>query len=249
MTDQTPLTGKRRPLYRVVDHDNQGWYPAADGRGGVIYTARHGASGDLAPRSFEQLAATRGPLRPVEPVTDADVAALHRLFAATGRKTITTLAAAIELVFHQLRQERGRHDDSFEFASRTLVAGREGSWESVVLIEVMLFGNELNLAPATRKNRYDTAARRAAGPMTRVDAATRDHMAAVLHRWVSDPGRYTEVAETLAGVVSAYCDAQPDGWRAVADQWLQPGGLAQNNFSLCYRLFCSRSERFDTEVI
>ena len=175
---------------------------------------------------------------------------LHRLFAAAGRKTITTLAAAIETVFHQLRQQRGRHDDPFEFARRTLIAGREGSWESAVLIEVMLFGNEMNLAPATRKNRYDTTGRRAAGPMARrVDAAARDHMAGILHRWVSDPDRYTEVAETLASVVSAYCDTQPDGWRAVADQWLQPGALAQNNFSLCYRLFYSRSEHFDTAVI
>ena len=241
----------RRPLYRVVDHANQGWYPSSDDLGGVIYAADYGFRRDLAAGSYEDLAATRGPLRPVEPVTDDDRAALHELFAAAGRKTITTLAAAIETVFHQVREEHGglAAPGSWEFARRTLTAGREGSWESEVLIEVMLFGNELNLAPATRSTRYDVDARRAAGPSKRVDVSARQGVAAILHGWVTDPARYTEVAETMAGIVSSYCDGQPEGWKAVADQWLQPGGLAQAHFSACYRLFYGLSDRFDSAVI
>jgi hypothetical protein len=240
-----------RPLHRVVDHANQGWYPSSDGQGGVIYSAGYGFRRDLEPRSYEDLAATRGPLRPVEPVTDDDQAALHGLFAAAGRKTIATLAAAIEVVFHRVREEHGglAARGSWEFARRTLTAGREGSWESEVLIEVMLFGNELNLAPATRSARYDIDVRRAAGPSKRVHASAREGVAAIVHRWVTDPARYTEVAETLAGIVSSYCDGQPESWKAAADQWLQPGGLAQAHFSACYRLFYSRSDHFDSGVI
>jgi hypothetical protein len=252
MTDHARATGERRLLYRVVDHASQGWYPTSEGSGGIVYTALYGATGDLAARSFEQLAADRGPLRPVEPVTAVDVAALHRLFGEAGRKAITTLAAALETVFHEIREEQGGLEtghDSFEFAQRTMIAGRPGSWESELLLAVVMFGNELNLAPAKGSARYDVDARRAAGPGKRVDTQARAGMVAILRRWVTDPGRYTEVAETLAGIVSSYCDGQPDGWRAVADQWLQPGGLAQENFSLCYRLFYSRSERFDTAVI
>lgn len=43
-------------------------------------------------------------------------------------------------------------------------------------------------------------------------------------RWVTDPKRFTEVAATLAETVSSYADAN-GGWKAIADQWLQPGGL------------------------
>lgn len=32
----------------------------------------------------------------------------------------------------------------------------------------------------------------------------------------------------------------------IADQWLQPGGLAQADFSTCYRLFYAHSEHLDT---
>jgi hypothetical protein len=239
--------------YRIVDGWNQGWHSGRSGELGEIYTADYGHERGLDARSFGELAAARGPLRPVEPITAGDEANLWRLFDAAGRKTIATLAAALESVFHQIRESHGglqSASGSYEYAKRTLLAGREGSWESVVLIDVVLLGNSLNLANAAR-GRQDVDARRAAGPSPRVDAAARAAMAEIIHRWVTDPARYTEVAETLASVVSRYCDdkAGAEGWRAVADQWLQPGGLAQQAFSTCYRLFYSLSAHFDPSLI
>jgi hypothetical protein len=79
--------------------------------------------------------------------------AMRGLFDAAGQKTIATLAAALERVFHQIRESHGglqSASGSYEYAKRTLQAGREGSWESVVLIDVVLFGNSLNLAKAAR---------------------------------------------------------------------------------------------------
>lgn len=72
----------------------------------------------------------------------------------------------------------------------------------------------------------------------------------LFRRWVTDPACYTEVAETLAAVVCGYCGDThgSDGWAAVADQWLQPGGLARAGFSLCYRLFYSLTAHFDAAV-
>lgn len=241
---------------RVVDRENQGWYLTQDAGRNLIYSAGYRRQG-LPERYRDELAATRGPLRPVLPITDADYAEMRRLFTQAGRKTIATLAAAVETVFHQLRESRGglgSAHDSFEYAMRTMKAGREGSWEAEALDAVMWFGNELNLAPAPGKkirNTWDNDARRAAGPGRRVDAAVRDELAAMLTRWVTGPERYTEVAETLAAVVSRYADetADRDGWRAVADQWLQPGGLAHGTFVACYRLLYSLSEHFNPDLI
>jgi hypothetical protein len=213
-------------VYRVVDRENQGWHPCGD-----AYAADFGFQRDLADRPYPELATDRSPLRPVENVTEADVAELRRLFSVAGRKAVTTLAAALAAVHHRLSSERAAagHHDSWEFARRTLIAGREGSWESQVLIDVALFGGEL-----TPK---------------RVHGVAQEAMAAMFWRWVTGPGRYTETAETLAVVVSSYCDQREAGWKAVADQWLQPGGLAQADFSTCYRLLYSHSEHFDSGVI
>jgi hypothetical protein len=61
----------------------------------------------------------------------------------------------------------------------------------------------------------------------------------VIYRWTTDQQRYTEVAETLAFVVSSYADGTERGWAAVADQWLQPGGLDQEGTYVTYSLLCS----------
>lgn len=241
-------------MYRAVDRDNQGWHPTRGADGEVVYAADYGFQRDLADRSLEQLAETRGPLRPVLPITEDDVAALRELFAVAGRKTVTTVAAALETVFYHLREEKGGLDNahgSYEYARRTLMAGREGSWESELLHEVVLFGNGLNLATAKQAgcHEWNVEARRAAGPARRVHGDVRAALAAMFGRWVTDPDRYTEVAETLAYVVSSYADQQAGGWAGVADQWLMPGGLAKDDFSMCYRLFYSLSEHFNTGLI
>jgi hypothetical protein len=237
---------------RVVDADNQGWYSTRSSGGALVYCAGYRRE-DLPERSLEELAATRGPLRPVLHITDDDDAEMRRLFAQAGRKTIATLAAALETVFHQLRESRGGlgAHDSYEFAMRTIKAGRAGSWEAEALDAVLWFGNELNLPKVKGVHDSDVDGRRAAGPGKRVDFDVHRELTAMLTRWVTDPARYTEVAETLASVVSSYADdtAGPDGWRAVADQWLQPGGLANETFVACYRLLYSTSAHLDTSLL
>lgn len=237
---------------RVVDPHGQGWYLADGGK----YEASFGFNRDLPGRTYDDLIATRGPLlRPVLPITDDDDARFRELFATARRRTVTTLAAAIEQTFHRLVENAHRlgAGQSWEVAKRTLTAGREGSWESSVLIDVACFGNGLNMAAPRKGIADDVMTLRARGPARRVHKETRDAMADILYRWVTDPARYTEVAATLAYLVSSYADGQTayphDGWRAVADQWLQPNSLARDDFVTCYRLLYSTSANFDAGLI
>ncbi len=239
-------------LYRVVDARNQGWHPVG---GDDRYHADYGRSRGLDPMTLDEISATRGPWRPVEPITDDDEQNLTGIFRTCARRTVTTIAAALEVVYHEVREAHGglSNPDSYEYARRTLLAGREGSWESELLFDIVLFGNDLNLLRAKQAHNVDNSAEamRARGPHKRVDRAGRDALADVFRRWVTDPARYTEVAETLASVVSGYADDNfdADGWAKIADQWLQPEGLARHDFSLCYRLLYSQSVHFNTNLI
>jgi hypothetical protein len=194
-----------------------------------------------------------GPCRPVCVVTQADEDELRAAFGLAGRKLITSLASAIELVHHEACgqfPEDSAPWNAVYYARRTLIAGRPGSWESVALLDIVPFGNELNLYP--RKDELPPDARRQTGPNPkRVHVDARDQIAAVLRRWTGAPDRYTEVAETLAWEVSHYADEThgAGGWAKIADQWLQPNSMAAVNFRNCYRLFYSQSEHFDTEAI
>lgn len=247
--------------YRLVDRFNQGWVITG---GGDYQPGGHHP--ELGNHSLAELTEQRGPCRPVLPVTDDDEELLHDAFRRAGRKTIATLAAALEQVFHTLREREGglrNPGGSYEAARRTMTAGREGSWESEVLISAIIFGNGLNLLPPKRgfQNVHE---RRAAGPKSRVNRDVRDALADILLRWVTGPDRYTEVAETLAAVVSRYADEtaygredvkvadDPDamlGWKSVADQHLQPGTPADADFVTCYRLFYSQSAHFNSHLI
>jgi hypothetical protein len=91
----------------------------------------------------------------------------------------------------------------------------------------MWFGRELNEAQGERPGPEPDHTEPA--PSKRVNTALRDQLTEILLRWVTAPDRYTEVAATPAFHVASYCDtsAGADGWRTVADQWLQPGALAR----------------------
>lgn len=250
----TDQPAARQLPYRVVDHDNQGWHGGPDAELGSRYVADYDFQRDLPNRTYEDLLATRGPLRPVKPISDEDSTQLRELFTTAGRRTVTTLAAALEQVLDRIRRDHEAQGSGggWEFARRTLTAGREGSWESHALISVAVFGNGLNLAkPRRGQDSLDITALRQAGPSTRVDIDVRTELDAIITRWVTDPDRYTEVAETLAFEISSYCDdtAGPDGWRHVADQWLQPGAMAERDFRNCYRLLYSQSSHFNAGLI
>lgn len=236
--------------YRLVDAHNQGWYQVAGP--GIRFAADYGDTRNLDDRlTLADIDTTRGPWRPVEPITDADTATLVQVFRDCGRSTVTTIAAALEDVFHQIRESYGglNNLDSYPHAMRTMTAGREGSWESEALKKVIWFGNGLNLVRGKRGENPTVEAMRRRGPNRRVNIAGRATLATMFHRWVTDPTRYTEVAETLAFEVSHYADSCLPGWAHVADRWLTPGALDQDNFRTCYCLFYSRSARFDPAVL
>jgi hypothetical protein len=89
---------------------------------------------------------------------------------------------------------------------------------------------------------------RATGPNPmRVDVHARDRMGAVLRRWVTSDENYTEVAENLGALVSSWADDQygAAGWEKIADQWLQPTSMAQEDFRRCYRLLYSLSRHIN----
>jgi hypothetical protein len=206
--------------YRVVDREGQGWYLTSSG-----YQASYGWNRGLATvTDLDALAAARGPLRPVLPVTDADQDVIETQLQQAGRKAVTTLAAALAGTYFTQLRVRGLNGS-------LIVAGREGSWESSCLITVAVIG--VDLKPS------------------RVDPAARDALTAIFTRWVTDPDRYTEVAENLASIVSGYADREhgPDGWKRIADQWLQPGGMAEDTFRETYRWLYSRSQYFDTGLL
>lgn len=222
-------TASARPS-RVVDHSGQGWYLASDGDGGTKYQASYGWQRDLPDMpGLAGLIAARGPIRPVLPVTEADQEAIGAGLRQSGRKAVTTLAAALNATYTEIRGKL--KDRSGLAAQQLLMAGREGSWESESLMAFTFFGTSLK--------------------PSRVDPGTRDALAAIFTRWVTDPGRYTEVAGTLASVVSGYADLEhgPAGWKRTADQWLQPESLAHADFAAAYRWLYSQSQYFDHGLI
>lgn len=232
---------------RVVDRDNHGWYRASDGRGSSVYCI----DCQTEIPDYPTLVATRGPVRPVLPVTPADAAELERLLWLAGRKAVTSLAAAIETVFYNLRSAPDGLDDRtcYDYAMRTLKAGCADSWEAALLEEVVFFG-DLNLDYKAPERNPTAAPMRAPAPSRRVHPGARDQMAAIISRWVTNPARYTEVAATLADIVSYHADQYAaDGWSVIADQWLQsPAAIGNSGYkSACYRLFYSRSEHFNPD--
>lgn len=212
---------------RVVDAEQYGWMATAETLGGpIVYTRHHDVY-----LPFDELRAHRGPLRPVEPITADDRQALRDALALAGRKAVYSLAFATYRTWAEVRADHGgmeRPMESHEVSHRQMIAGRPGSWEASSLIDLALWVGH--------------------GKPSRIHADAGAAMQAILYRWVTDPDRYTEVAETLAAVVSRYAD-EHGGWRAIADQWLQPGALDQEGVRVTYSLLYSLSEHFDPAVL
>ncbi|GLY08229.1 hypothetical protein [Actinoplanes sp. NBRC 101535] len=251
------MTTDTEQPYRVVDTHGQGWHLslAADGTS-TRYSADYGWKRDLPDGiTYDQLTADRGPLRPVLAPTDAEVDAIEKAIDLAGRKAVLTIAAALEAIVHEARQQlidQGTSvPASYEPSMRTVLAGREGSWESEYLKHLVFIGNSHNLAGPRGGDRSDVDAMRAAGPDNRVHRAARDQLADIFRAWTSSPDRYVEVAETLAGIVSAHADQRygADGWKKIADQWLQPDArVPDNDLGACYRLLYSQSGHYDPDV-
>lgn len=229
MTTTPPCTGTEldRPS-RVVDRNQRAWMLAAGLDGADAYTADNHTS--YLP--LERVVAEHGPVRPVLPITVTDRHVLVGLVAGAKRKAVYSVAVAVYRTWNALRDDHGgmtHPTESFEISTRQLRAGRPGSWEAQLLTEMALWVGH--------------------GKPSRVDEAAAASIQAMLYRWTTDPDRYTELAETLAAVVSGYADSTEAGWAGIADQWLQRGALDAEGVRLTYSLLYSQSEHFDPAVL
>lgn len=189
--------------YRVVDVHDQGWFS----NGAGMYTADWESRNGLPRLGYDDLRVQRGPLRPVEPISDEDEGRLTAALVGAGRLAAGSVLVALFRLFRgpdlPTMEERGQ---SMARRSAALVAGRAGSWESEA-ISSLAWGPGCDLADKPK----------------RYDPATADLIEAMVWRWVTDPRRFTEVAETLASVFNRHT-VNVGGWDKVADRYLIPGG-------------------------
>ncbi len=212
--------------YRVVDREDFGWFRSA----GEGYRQRPGLEPGV---PLDELRATRGPLVLVGPPTAGDRERVEGALRSAGRAAVSTLTAALGLVWDRGLAQFGLEDP--ERAMRRIVAGRPGSWESALLAqEVVPYGRELSQEKNERI----------------IHPGALEVLVEVLTSWVSSPNRRVEVAETLVAIVASVADGLgSDGWRQVANQWLQPDApLASADAAGLYRLFYGVSEHYDAEM-
>lgn len=239
---------------RIVDTRNQGWLARGDGMYEGYDPTTATAARRLEPRPIAAVEAEFGRWRPVAPPDDAEVGELRAAFEMAGRKAAGSVASALDEVHNEARNRFGPWDAdgaaTAAYAQRTLTAGRPGSWEADAIMEVVYFGNALNLHH--RKGASSVEDMRSKGPSPkRVHLEARDRIATVLRAWTASDDRYTEVPETLAQLLSQFADERhgPDGWHAIADQWLQASSMDQENFRATYRLLYSLSVHFGASVL
>lgn len=195
---------EEEPTYRFVDVLNRGWHIASGRDEPVRYAIdfgglRPGRPEDLLTR--EELEAAHGPLRPVAAPDPSDVLMLKSAFAQAGPKAAASLLVALYRV--AVKFSRGSTPGGQEGGS--LIAGREGSWESDLMMRLAWnLGGDLDEKPG----RYSEDCVR--------------QVLFILGGWTASPKRYVEVAENLASIFGRIVDDQ-GGWAAVADRYLQPG--------------------------
>jgi hypothetical protein len=223
--DRDDMSAPRRPS-RYVAADHHGWMPTRGPDGRYTYTIMHEEY-----LTEAELVERHGPLRPVVPLSKADVDALGAAFERAGRKAAYSVAVAVLRTIERCRDDAGgmdRPDESHESSLRQIRAGRPRSWEAHRLTEMASWSD------VEMTSRYDEPATQA--------------IHEILYRWVTDPDGYVEVAENLAAITSRWAD-EHGGWQAFADQWLQPGALDKEGVFLTYSLLYSLSEHFDYDVL
>lgn len=228
MTSREQVAAEVDRPYRVVDRDQRSWMLTRGPDDADAYTADMHAT--YLP--LDRVRDEHGPVRPVLPITAGDRQALVELLASAKRKAVYTVAVAVYRTLNALREDHGgmtRPYESHEMSERQLRAGRPGSWEAHRLTDMAMWVGH--------------------GKPSRIDQAAAAGIQAILYRWTTDPERFTEVAETLASVVSEYADTTERGWAGVADQWLQPGALDHEGVYVCYSLLYSLSEHFDPAAL
>ncbi|MEU0857499.1 hypothetical protein ABZ352_18950 [Streptomyces griseofuscus] len=188
------------PPYRVVDRENRGWHTVGEGEYMIDFGGLRPGRPETAV-TFEVLEAEHGPLRRVVSPDPGDVLMLRGALTDAGKK-----AAASTLVALYRIATVFAHDSSpGTIDAGSLIAGREGSWESDLMMRLAwTIGGDLHDKPS------------------RYDEEIVGQIINVLEQWTRNPKRYVEVAENLADIFGEVVDER-GGWAEVADRYLQPG--------------------------
>ncbi|MET8668176.1 hypothetical protein ABZV87_28055 [Streptomyces tendae] len=214
-----------RPTYRFVDRLNRGWHIASADEP-VRYAAdwaglRPGRPEE--PLTLAELEAEHGPLRPVGASDPSDDLVLRRALAGVGVKA----AGSVLVALYRLAVEYSRNSTPGGYEGGSLVAGREGSWESGAIYRLAwTVGGDLDEKPRRFSEECVTS------------------VIAVMRSWTQHPKRYVEVAENLAGEFARVAD-ELGGWSKVADRPFQPsttvGRHPLDTIEAVYNYLMSRS--------
>ncbi|WP_284741711.1 hypothetical protein [Amycolatopsis sp. RTGN1] len=213
---KAPRPGPRAS--RVVDAAYESWRLLGDGR----------YESDLAQQLLkaDELEADRGPIRPVVPISDLDAEYLHAVLAAAGTQAVASIAAALHEVLTVLQSEHPEPAHARRRARMALTGEGHGRNESVSLLSLATEGEDISPG--------------------RVNDQARKQLVEMILRWVTGPDVYVQVASSLAFEVARHADQHgPDGWKRIADRWLQPGLRSGRMFAVAYRLLYSQSDHFD----
>lgn len=193
------------PPYRVADRAGEGWLRNGPNETYTTYPNR--SLGEL---TYEQLAADRGPLRPVGAMSTEDSNKLALALFQAGKKGVATLLVALNRTAQMLIADGG---DTAVFTS-----GRPGSWEAADLRRALRLGEDID--------------------DSRVDPEALETALSLLLKWITGPVQ-PELADGLAGILGdAAKQAQSwGGWDAITDEELQDNEVIEHWTSAYRRQF------------
>ncbi|MDX3166000.1 hypothetical protein PV516_19620 [Streptomyces scabiei] len=176
-TDEYPV--------RLVDAHGEGWYLKSRQTNAYGTRSLHYSES----RTYEEITEQAGPVRHIDVPADDDFPSIRRALVEAGPTALSTLIVALHAAATAAEEATGRPKD--------LVAGRPGSAESVIVLQMTL-----DVGPRV--------------PRTSTDPAALAVIAPILTRWVTGP-TVVEVAENLAYVLGGIVDEL--GWHGITDSW------------------------------
>lgn len=209
----------------VVDRELQGWWRGEDG----LY--RTGGSDDPVP--IERVMSRWAPLRSIGPAPQLDLMAAEDSLQIAGKHAVASVAAATATIVAELTTTfRIRQlDDPARRARYAIVAGEPVPERAALLLDAVAIGESV------------------AEVSSAVCPYTRDVIADIALDWIRGSGPFVEISHALALVVGTVADAHgSDGWRRLADDWLQPTGPQDRDALACYHLLYSESRYYDPDL-
>ncbi|MEU5476909.1 hypothetical protein [Streptomyces mirabilis] len=170
---------------RLVDAHGQSWHLNSGETNAYGTRGLHWSES----RTYEEIVEEAGPVRHIDVPADGDFPSIRRALVEAGPTALSSLIAALHAAATAAEEATGRPED--------LVAGRPGSTESVIVLQMTL-----DVGPRV--------------PTTSVDPAALETIAPILTRWVTGE-TVVEVAENLAFVLGGIVDEL--GWHGITDPW------------------------------